>query len=64
MSESEYKYTVRPTTEYFDTRHEAAGFAAVHGREYTYSPMNSIDGPIPLRVEAFEVADGGDDDGE
>lgn len=53
---SEHGYAVHPTTETFDTRREAVGFAAVHSREYTYQRMNSIDNnPVPLRIEPFEV---------
>jgi|GEM_PF-2492526 hypothetical protein len=64
-----YRYAVSPAGEIFETRHEAVGFAAVHGRKYTYSPMNSIDGPISLRIDAFRYDDtdtdrqrGADDD--
>lgn len=55
---ADYNFAVNPGIEHFDTRHEAVGFAAIHGRKYTYRRMNSIDTqPIPLRVEPFEVND-------
>lgn len=52
----DYRYGVYPTHKYFETRHEAVGFAAVHGRKYTYRRLSSIDTqPLPLQIEAFEV---------
>lgn len=49
-----YRYAVCPPGKMFETRHEAVGFAAVHGRERTYHKLSRIDyGRIPLRIEPF-----------
>lgn len=53
-SDGTYRYAVSPPGEIFDTRHEASGFAAVHGRECTYHKLTRIDyGTVPLRIEPF-----------
>lgn len=56
---TEWKFSVSPPHERFDTRHDAVGFKAVHGREYNYHRLGT-GVPVEPRIEVFEVPTDGE----